>query len=548
MGKNAICWMSWDRLAFDRARGSARPVLVLAAPTWVSGGPEGVRASLEEGCLGDLIGSQFVPIAADPEAVPQLQGYGLSEFPSVLVLDADGAPLARLGALDGRLLREALPGIALGAVSAPRSAFQPMGSFRVPFVPDSDGDLERGLEALETIRGRVRGALRTEAFELGPTQAKIEALRFLIRYSTYTAEREDVERAVDQLHSIAHSSFYDGVEGGFFGEVRSSGTGTHKLLRHNADWLILALRICRLPGAEFALPLAKGIFHYLQHRLQRPGGGFAASQRADEAYYALSGEERRRISTPPSDPILYTTPNALAVRAFCKGWRFLGEAAYLDQALATYEVLSSSVEGGDGSLAHACNGEPKGVGTLEDSVEMGQAYLGLYHATLEPRFLEGLRRAAGRVAAEFRNPAGEGFLDLPLRSAVPGLPFRPAAEAAQNARACTFLLLASAQLGDESLASSARRTIGALLSSPPQDLTALSLLGDALLAALYPMAVLEVITDGSREQRFQVLERLREMDPLYAVITHRGPAPREGMQRLPRLVSHCGGKRTEVVI
>jgi uncharacterized protein YyaL (SSP411 family) len=548
LGKNPIHWMSWEKPAFDRAREQGRPVFVLAAPAWVSGGPEGARSLLEEGCLGDLIESRFVPVAVDPQRVPLLEGYGLRQFPSALVLDADGAPMARLGSLDAHFLRDALPGIALGAGSAGRAASDPMGRVSVPFIPESDGDLERGLEALEDIRDRVRSALRSEAFELEPSQAKIEALRFLIRYSTYRSEREDMERAVEQLHSLAHSPFYDGVEGGFFGEMRAGGPATHKLLRHNADWLILALRICRLPGAEFALPLARGIFHYLQHRLQRPGGGFAASQREDAAYYALSGEERRRISPPPADPIFYTAPNAMAARAFCKGWRFLGEVAYLDQALVTHEALSACVEGGDGSLAHAFDGTPAGAGTLEDAVELGQAYLGLYHATLEPRFLEGLRRAAGRVAGDYRNPAGEGFLDLPLSARIPGLPFRPVADASQNARACTFLMLASAQLGEESLASSARRTIGALLASPPEDLTALSLLGDALLAALYPMAVLEVITDGSREQRFQVLERLREMAPLHAVITHRGPAPREGMQRLPRVVSHCGGKRTEVVV
>ncbi len=547
MGKNPVHWMSWDRPAFDKARELGRPLLVLAAPAWTPGGPEGARGVLEEGSLGDLVESRFVAVAADPQRVPQLESYGPTELPAALVLDTDGSPLARL-ALDGHLLREALPGIALGAEAGRDGGHRRLGAFSVPLVPESDGDLERGLEALESFRERVRRAVGSGAFELEATQSKIEVLRFLIRYSTYASEREDLDRAVEHLHSLAHSSFYDGVEGGFFGEVRSSGTSTHKLLRHNADWLILALRICRLPGAEFALPLARGIFHYLQHRLQRPGGGFAASQRGDAAYYALAGEERRRIAPPPVDPVLYTAPNALAVRALCKGWRFLGEAAYLDQALATYETLAKSVEREGGSLAHAFDGAPVGAGTLEDAVEVGRAYLGLYHATLEPRFLEGLRRAARRVATGFRNPAGEGFLDLPPEARTPGVPYRPVVDSAQNARACTFLLLASAQLGEESLAASARRTVGALLASPPEDLTGLSLLGDALLAALYPMAVFEAITDGSREQRFKVLERLREMGPLYAVVTHRGPAPREGMQRLPRLVSHCGGKRTEIPV
>jgi uncharacterized protein YyaL (SSP411 family) len=179
---------------------------------------------------------------------------------------------------------------------------------------------------------------------------------------------------------------------------------------------------------------------------------------------------------------------------------------------------------------------------------MGQAHLALYHSTLEPRFLEGVRRAAQRIVGSYRNPGGEGFLDTSPQSADSGIPFRPTADAAQNARACSFLLLASAQLGEEQLAVPARRTLGALLASPPAELMGLSLLGDALLVALYPVAVYEAITDGSETQRFRVLERLRQLGCAHAVVTHRKPGAREGMQQLPRLVRHCGNQRTEVVV
>jgi hypothetical protein len=126
--------------------------------------------------------------------------------------------------------------------------------------------------------------------------------------------------------------------------------------------------------------------------------------------------------------------------------------------------------------------------------------------------------------------------------------YRPTADAARNARASFLLLLASAQLADESLSVPARGALGALAANPPQDLEALGMLGSALLVALFPLGVVEAITDGSPDQRFRVLERLRQFESPPSVITHRLAAPREGMQRLPRLVGRCGTKRHEVVV
>ena len=61
------------------------------------------------------------------------------------------------------------------------------------------------------------------------------------------------------------------------------------------------------------------------------------------------------------------------------------------------------------------------------------------------------------VVGDFKNPAGEGFIDSRLPSEPFGVPLRPVADAALNARASAFLLLASAQLGDESLSAPGAR-------------------------------------------------------------------------------------------
>ena len=86
------------------------------------------------------------------------------------------------------------------------------------------------------------------------------------------------------------------------------------------------------------------------------------------------------------------------------------------------------------------------------------------------------------------------------------------------------------------------------MAHPPDDLASLGLLGNALVVALFPLGVYEAITDDSKDQRFRVLKRLCQIGGPLAVIAHRLPEPREGMQRLPRLVGHCGNKRHEITV
>ena len=549
MRSESVPWKTWSQEAFDLSRETGRPLLVLLTAFYREEACEAIRAELEEGALGTLLCRSFVAIAADADRHPQIAlRYSLCSVPSVLILASDGSPLAAFTNLDPKHMRSALSGLATCAAQCGRGIAPGLGSCSVPYVPTSGSGLERGLEALESIRSRVEDALpRLDSHEY-TAQQRIEALRFLIRLSACTGEKGMLTRVSESLHETAHSALYDPVEGGFFGGMNPSGPMTYKLLHQNADWLILALRVGVEPGAAFARSLAKGVFHYLQTHLLRPGGGFRNAQREDPGYYALSGEGRRRLAAPPLDDTVYAAPNALTVRALCKGWQLLGEETYLGQAMSTFEFLSSAIEGPDGTVAHAFDGSPSGAGYLDDAVEMGRAYLALYLSTLDPRYLEGVRRMARQVARDFKNPAGEGFLDMRLPLHGRHLAERRIVDPALSARAASFLLLASVQLEEDTLAAPARGALGALLGSPLEDLEALSLTGSALLVALFPMAVFEAITDGSREQRFRILERLRQLGPSYAAILQRGPVPREGMQRLPRLVGHCGSQRFEVVV
>lgn len=548
MAKVPIQWRTWSSEAFDEARSCGRPVFLLVTAFWSEAAADAPAALCGDAVTGALLRESFVPILVDGERMPAVPlQYGLASFPSCAVLRSDGALMAGFGGADPHELREVLHSMSLAACLASPIRTVGLGAFCVPFVPPAGRDLERGLEKIEHIRQRVAQAMDPEAPDLPSLGGDlIQPLRFLLHYGASAGDKEAIQRAVSVLHAVGHSPLYDGVEGGFFMGMDGSRPRTQKLLRDNAQWLILALRAAQEPDGGFGLLLAKGILHYLQQHLLTPEGFFANSQREDRAYYPLNKEQRRFVAPPPVDPTAFAASNAMAVRSLCKGWRLLGERTYLEMALRTFAFIRDNLAAPDGTLAHYHAQSPGGVGHLDDLMEMGQAYLALYHSTLEPSYLDAVRMVARQMVVSFANPGGVGFLNMRLHHHAQRVPLMPVVDYELNARAAGFLILASAQLEEESLAAPAKAVLAALMEAQEPDLSGLSILGNALMSTLYPMPVFEAVTDGSSRQRFMVLERLRGMATSFSVVTHRLATPREGMQPLPRLVGHCGGQQRDI--
>ncbi|MGC8722454.1 MAG: hypothetical protein ACP5VF_01070 [Acidobacteriota bacterium] len=551
MVKSSFEWRDWGPSALEEAGRSRKPLFLLVT-TFSSEQAIGISGAIaEDRVLSSLLARSFVPVLADGDCHPELgRLYFSTPAPAAALLHPDGTllancPLEAPGTLV-KLLRSAV--VAASHYSPPVAPV--FGGYPVPFIEHHPRSLERGLELVEGIYQKLLDRLIVEGGEFGEGAGApcIEPIRFLLRYGTFMGSREALERAVQILQSLAYSPLYDSVEGGFFHARDGSRLDTRKFLQDNAHWLILSLRVAAVPEGGFALPLARGILHYLQQKMLQKGGLFAAAQRDDDSYYALSGEERRRVRPPQLNAAALAPPNALAVRALCNGWQFLGERAYLNFAQRVHGRLESDLMGPDGALAHSRTGEALGAAYLGAQVELGYARLALYQSTLDPRYLEGVEKVARLLVSDYSNPAGLGFLDVRPKDRDRLAVFRPMLDPVMNARAAGFLILASAQLEDEKLALPARRVLGALVEAELEDLSALCQLGNALLVTLTPLAVYVAVTDGSSRQRNHVLEKLRKLGASFSLVMHRGPSRFEKMQALPRLIACCGNQQREIPI
>ncbi len=546
--KASVPWRNWDRSAPMEADRANRFLFLLVGAFRLEsfGAVQGELST--SAALAHVLDQDFLPVTVDADAAPEVPAAcGFTSLPAAAVVSPDGTVEARLYDLDPARLLKTLKAIAAGGARHRLGDRPGMGRLSVPYVREHGQGLDRGLEVLEAARRKIEEAM--SGYARHPGAEAIEPLRFLLKYGIYTND-QDIHRALRKsVHTLAASDAYDPVEGGFFQGGTDRRDGTAKLLRTNADGLILALRLSRDAEAPFARPLAQGILHYMQAHLMQDGGAFGHGQRADASYYALSVDERRKVVPPPVDRRVFSGANAVAARALCKGWQYLGESDFLDMAVRTYGYLKAHLETGDGTLARwALDGRADGGVYLEDQVEAGYAALALYQSTLENRYLDDLRGLARCVARDFANPAGVGLLDrrLPLGDDPDGL--SPLVDPVLNARAAGFLIVASGQTGEYELAAPAHRMLSVLAQDRRvlEDVQNCSHLGYALLPLLYPPAVFTAVTDGSNAHKQKVLARIREMDIPFAFVIHRPPSRIETMQPLPRLYVQCGYQKKEM--
>ena len=548
MTRAAIPWRNLSEEAVDEAERAGAPVLLLVGARWCEASDELERAVCDHPGLRALLLRRAIPMKADMDTFPEAARWaGMDAPPFLVVVPFGGGGRLFDGARIGQAA-EAIRGLLKVGASGTGPVRPGPPSIRIPWVTPSTEPLAAAPQTLESILARLLEAYDPSSGTFGGARS-LEPLRFLVKAGFSTNDASLLRRAVGGLHALAHSSAYDDVEGGFFCRAGDGGRRSAKLLRDNADILVLALRLAGLEGADFAPPLARGILHYVQSHLALPSGAIANGQRGDASYYALNGEERRRVPPPPVDSRVFLSTSAAAVKALCKAHQRLGERAYLDLALAVHEFVARNLALPGGRFARGWDGGAFESADLDGLTEWGYAQLALFHATLDEGHLEVLKGIVRGDLPALRNPCGLGYLDVVPEGPTARLFGGPAVDAALGARLAGLLMLTSTHLQDEAMASEGEGLLAAslgLLGGNPSP-HALAHAGSALLSYLYPVPVYTAVTDGTEPQRRRVLGHIASLGAAYALVMHRGPSPSERMQPLPKLFVQCGAQKREIV-
>ena len=290
-------------------------------------------------------------------------------------------------------------------------------------------------------------------------------LLFLLRYHRRSGDPAPLRLAVRTLDAMAAGGIHDQAGGGFHRySVDAAWRTPHfeKMLYDNALLARAYLEAAQAAGRADLAAVARTTLDYLVRDMAAPSGGFFAASDADSdgeegkffvwtaaelaqvlgpergraaAAYFDVGDAPTTLATPARDPAppdledvrralrdarsrrvpphvdrkVVVSWNGLAVSAFARASRILGDPTLAEQARATARALLAQRR--DGRLPrYLIDGDPHGDAYLDDYAFLVAGLLDLFEATFETRWLADAVALQQVQDRRFADPAGGYFL------------------------------------------------------------------------------------------------------------------------------------------
>lgn len=345
-------WITEFESGLQRARATRTPAFVYFDARWCSWCQQYKRDSLDQPAVRTALARDFIRIAVDADARPDLmRRFGAKGLPFSVVLAPDGGVLKQfVGVMPPRDLVDILGGVVRTA--RPPAAGTPAPAEILHQVRTTD---RRGyaafraayLQHLESLYDPARETLFGQ-FDSGVTFRRTAVLAW-IDLMEQGRWRERVRHAA----RADRERLWDPVDGGFFNFIdptRDEYLETSKLLELNA-WMAAWQAQVGVHDPQ-ARQSALRAWRFLREELwDERDGGFFQAQQADNAYYALAPAERARRAPPQVDRAKRADTNAQAVWALLRLAHFSGEREVIDYAARTMDFLLRDLWR-DGRLYH----------------------------------------------------------------------------------------------------------------------------------------------------------------------------------------------------
>lgn len=506
----SVRWQEWGPEAFQRAEREKKPVLLHIGAVWCHCCHVMDHTTYEDPQVVALVNERFVPVRVDNDRRPDVnRRYNMGGWPTTAFLTPTGRVLT-------------------GATYVPPKEMADLCGKVLAFW-DEKGDQvnvdlfhgradegERNEEALApALLDRLAEAVAQSydpqygGFGRAPKFPQVAALELALDRFLITGGQRWRTILETTLDGMAGGGMYDPVEGGFFRYSTTRDWSVphfEKMLEDNARLVDLYLRAGVALGRSAYLDTARDVLRFWGDLLQNPGTPYlAGSQDADEEYYALPLEERRKRTAPYVDRTVYADWNAMAARALLRAGRVLAEPRWTRQAQELLLTLDRDLRAADGGMAHfrvwrdgAFEGEPELPGLLSDQLEMADALLALYAETREAwavkRALELMEYVEQHLAAR-----EGGYFDGPADPAALGALKYRVRPMEENARAARVLLELYQLTGRAQYEERARKALATHTKGLERTGSLGAVFGLALEALLRPVHVVLVgpVQDGA---------------------------------------------------
>jgi len=431
MTKTTVPWLSWSKKTFQRAKELDKPILLTIGAVWCHWCHVMDETTYSDGEVAKLIEENFVPIRVDRDQRPDIdKRYNMGGWPTTAFLTPEGEVLA-------------------GATYVPPQQIKPWLQRISRFYKENKNKIKAKMEKLEKEEAKapsVESGLNRDFFQSiidsltleiasnfdslhggfgdSPKFPHSEALALALLEYQIQEHKALLNIVTKTLQKMSAGGIFDNEEGGFFRYSTTRDWSVphyEKMCEDNAKLLINYLEAYQVTGEEIFKETAQGILKYVDATLSdQDKGGFYGSQDADEKYYKLSLQERRKRASPRIDKTLYANWNAMMTSAYLLASAVLKNPSYRKPALRTVEaLLEKSFNSRSGMYHYYFEGKKHLPGLLTDQVSMIKCLTDAYQSTSDTRFLNHAESIAKFMLNNLWNDTG-GFYDRPRKAEALG--------------------------------------------------------------------------------------------------------------------------------
>lgn len=373
---DVLPWREWGAEAFDLARTSARPILLVLGGAW-NGADERLEAALTDVRLAALV-RRFVAVRVDAEERPDIATrYGPA--PVVIALTPEGEPFDR-----AEPDADAVVTLATSALAR------------------WDGDREDVLSEAETARitraaGSVAAAYRRGSSALTPAILDITLDLLETAEREYDSAAHSVEAA--RLWRYAHHRRR--TPGAVERARAAASAALHRAARPASTCCANDIGEALLAVAELAREdddMAESLRETVEE----------AAAFLDAALGDSAGGLRHTL--PPARAPVFADSCARAARGLIEAGSAFNRRDWTARGLRAVEFMAYQMRAGEAGVYHAWDGDARVLGLLADQVETLLALLTAYEVNGGGTYLEHARNLA-RLLERGWWERGHGFLD-----------------------------------------------------------------------------------------------------------------------------------------
>ncbi len=436
-----VNWHIWGKDVFVKAQKEDKPIFIDLTAIWCHWCHVLDETTLSDPEIIRLLNKNFISIRVDADKRPDIyRRYIQGGLPSVALLAPTGEILFGGNYIKPKDMIEILQQVSKIYKEEKETIYKKIKIMNQKIKTEIEKTSDLNIELKQSAINQVLQSIKTVfdpingGFGMSPKFHHPTAIRLAFLKYHQTKSNSILQIITKTLDKMSQGEVFDSLEGGFFRYSTAqdwSKPHFEKMLDGNAGLLQNYLEAYQRTGNEKYKKTAKKILNYVENNLQHQQGGFYASQDADEIYYTLTLEERKKRSSPYVDKTIITNLNGMMISSYLMTANILKERKYFNFAVKSIRFLiASNYKKGKGFL-HYAKQDDGNSGFLPDQVWMLKAVLDAYELSGDSFFLNYAEDIAADIKLNYFNPKKGNLRDIPngsLEIAALRIPMAPKKE------------------------------------------------------------------------------------------------------------------------